>query len=80
MTFGASAEFLAQAFRVAGVEVLARPTLETAVDAAFERLEPGGELLFSPACASFDGFLNFRERALAFRAALGAAAQAAAAR
>ena len=38
-----------------------------------ERMEPladGEELLFSPACASFDAFLNFKERAAAFRAAL----------
>jgi UDP-N-acetylmuramoylalanine-D-glutamate ligase len=33
-------------------------------------MEPGEELLFSPACASFDAHLNFRERALAFQAAL----------
>ena len=44
--------------------------LERAVAIAFERMEPGAELLFSPACASFDAYLNFRERALAFRRAL----------
>jgi UDP-N-acetylmuramoylalanine-D-glutamate ligase len=30
----------------------------------------GEALLFSPAAASFDAYLNFRERALAFRRAL----------
>ena len=29
-----------------------------------------GPVLFSPACASFDAYANFRARALAFRAAL----------
>jgi UDP-N-acetylmuramoylalanine-D-glutamate ligase len=33
-------------------------------------MEPGEELLFSPACASFDAYRNFRDRALAFRRAL----------
>lgn len=33
---------------------------------------PGTPLvLLSPACASFDGYPNFRARALAFREALG---------
>jgi UDP-N-acetylmuramoylalanine-D-glutamate ligase len=35
-------------------------------------MAPGEALLFSPACASFDAHRNFRERALAFRAALPA--------
>jgi UDP-N-acetylmuramoylalanine-D-glutamate ligase len=33
-------------------------------------MEPGEELLFSPAAASFDAYLNFKERALAFQRAL----------
>jgi UDP-N-acetylmuramoylalanine-D-glutamate ligase len=34
---------------------------------AWSELEPSESLLFSPACASFDEFLNFRDRALRFR-------------
>jgi UDP-N-acetylmuramoylalanine--D-glutamate ligase len=70
VVFGASAEHFARAFRSAGIEVHATPTLEAAVEAAFGAMEEGEELLFSPAAASFDAFLNFRERALAFRRAL----------
>jgi UDP-N-acetylmuramoylalanine-D-glutamate ligase len=41
-----------------------------AVDTAFRHLREGETLLFSPAAASFDQYLNFEERALAFRQAL----------
>jgi UDP-N-acetylmuramoylalanine--D-glutamate ligase len=70
VTFGSASAFLAGAFRAAGFEVHETPTVESAVAAAFEHMRAGEELLFSPACASFDQYLNFRERALAFRRAL----------
>jgi UDP-N-acetylmuramoylalanine-D-glutamate ligase len=35
-------------------------------------MQPGEDLLFSPACASYDAYKNFKERALDFRAALPA--------
>ena len=61
--FGASAgEFEAGA---------AGTTLEEALERAVAALNNGGCLLFSPACASFDGYANFQERAQAFRSALG---------
>lgn len=67
VTFGASAEPLAEALRAAGVEVLAVRELAAAVEALWQRLEPGEPVLFSPACASFDAFRNFGDRARHFR-------------
>lgn len=67
VTFGGSSEALAAAFRAAGVPVAATPTLRAGVARAWNELRPGETLLFSPACASFDEFLNFRDRALRFR-------------
>lgn len=52
----------ARVTRVAGVAEAAREALA--------RTPVGGALLFSPACASFDAHANFKERALAFAAAL----------
>ena len=70
ITFGASATQLASAFAAAGADVLAVATLEQAVEAAFAAMQGGEQLLFSPACASFDAYRNFKDRAAAFRAAL----------
>jgi UDP-N-acetylmuramoylalanine--D-glutamate ligase len=70
IAFGASALSLAQEFERGGVPALAQDSVEQAVDAAFEHMEPGDALLFSPACASFDAYRNFQDRARAFRAAL----------
>jgi UDP-N-acetylmuramoylalanine--D-glutamate ligase len=70
IAFGASAEFLASAFRAARVDTRMARTVEEAVELAFGAMRPGEELLFSPACASFDAYRNFKDRALAFRAAL----------
>jgi UDP-N-acetylmuramoylalanine--D-glutamate ligase len=68
--FGKDGALLAAAFRAAGIEALAVTTVEEAVGEAFRRLEDGAEVLFSPACASYDQYLNFQERAHAFRKAL----------
>lgn len=67
VAFGAAGPELAAALGD-GVEVVA--TVEEAAALGLERTPPGGTLLFSPACASFDAYPNFRARALAFRAAL----------
>jgi len=69
ITFGASGAELAAAFRKAGAETVPAGTLEQALARAFEGAE-GATVLFSPACSSFDAYLNFQARALAFRAAL----------
>ena len=70
LTFGADRDRLADHFHRAGVEARAHRSLGEAVAGAFRALRPGEALLFSPACASFDAYRNFKERADAFRAAL----------
>jgi len=45
-------------------------TLEEAVQAARARTEPGGVVLLSPGCASYDMFRNFEERGARFEAAV----------
>ena len=70
VTFGAAAELLAGALAARGVRTVAAATLEEGVHLALRHTPAGGELLFSPACSSFDAYSNFHERALAFRAAL----------
>lgn len=47
-------------------------TLESAVRVAGALARPGDVVLFSPACASFDMFRNYRERGRAFRSAVEA--------
>ncbi len=68
--FGFAVESFPGPLRAAGLECFDAPRLEDLLECAFERMAPGEELLFSPACASFDGYLNFSDRALAFQAAL----------
>lgn len=67
VTFGGSCDVLADALRAAGVEVLAVRELSAAVEQLWARLEPGESVLFSPACASFDAYRNFGDRARHFR-------------
>jgi UDP-N-acetylmuramoylalanine--D-glutamate ligase len=47
-------------------------TLEGAVDLAHELTAPGGVVLFSPACSSFDMFKDYLERANCFKGAVHA--------
>jgi UDP-N-acetylmuramoylalanine--D-glutamate ligase len=70
LAFGEAAPRLASELGRAGARAHACATLAEAVQAAFLHSRPGDELLFSPACASFDAYGNFRERAQAFRALL----------
>lgn len=70
VAFGEAAPAFAAAFRAGGIEVHTAPTVPAAVEVAFRHLAEGDYLLFSPAAASFDGYLNFQERALDFRRAL----------
>ena len=48
-------------------------SLEEAVEIARQVTRPGGVVLFSPACSSFDMFKNYEERAERFKAAVRAA-------
>ncbi len=68
--FGAAGETFRAAYAKAGLSACAVGTVEDAVREAYARARDGDEILFSPACASFDQYRNFRDRALAFRAAL----------
>jgi UDP-N-acetylmuramoylalanine--D-glutamate ligase len=52
------------------VEAEELPDVPRAVTRAFERATEGQAILFSPACASFDAYLNFEQRALHFRSCL----------
>lgn len=70
VAFGSARDLFAQAYRAAGFEAHAAATVEEAVAIAFAHLSAGETLLFSPACASFDAYLNFQDRAQAFRKAL----------
>jgi UDP-N-acetylmuramoylalanine--D-glutamate ligase len=70
VTFGHSGAELARAFRGGGVDVHEGGALGDAVRLAYRHMQAEEALLFSPACASFDAYLNFAERAAAFRAAL----------
>jgi UDP-N-acetylmuramoylalanine--D-glutamate ligase len=67
VSFGKDADLLRTAFQSRGIQARAVETVHEAVDAAFAALEPGAELLFSPACASYDQYKNFEERARDFR-------------
>lgn len=42
-------------------------SLDAAVQAAYELAEPGGIVLFSPACKSFDMFVNYEHRGEVFK-------------
>jgi len=70
VTFGSAARLFADAYTTGGFEAHATATVEEAVARAFELARPGEHLLFSPACASFDQYLNFQDRAMAFRRAV----------
>ncbi len=70
VAFGAGGPAFAEAFLAGGIETHTVTSVPDAVDTAFRHLREGETLLFSPAAASFDQYLNFEERALAFRQAL----------
>ncbi|MEW6072796.1 MAG: UDP-N-acetylmuramoyl-L-alanine--D-glutamate ligase [Planctomycetota bacterium] len=70
IAFGEAREALRAALGPAGVAVSTTPGVAEAVAEAFRRTGSGDEILFSPACSSFDAYPNFRARAEAFRRAL----------
>lgn len=65
---------IAAALTVAGIAVSAAPTMQAAIDAARAHAGPGGIVLLSPACASFDMFDNYEHRGDVFKRLVGALA------
>ena len=65
---GGTAQRLADAIRAAGGDPLVAGTLPEAFAAARTAVPPGGTVLLSPACASFDQFQGFEDRGERFRA------------
>jgi len=77
VTIGQDGPKIAAVAAVAGVATVAAESMGDAVRLAYQRaIENGGHgvVLMSPACASFDMFANYVERAQAFRRAVEALA------
>lgn len=69
--FGEAKEKLAEAARSAGIEsIILTENVETAVPLAYEVSQPGEAILLSPACASWDQYLNFEVRGDKYMAAV----------
>ena len=67
-TLGATGRSLAEAVRGGHAEYC--ETVDRAVTRALARMKTGDVLLLSPGCASWDQFENYRQRGMAFRAAV----------
>ncbi len=63
---GEAAERMEKTFKGA-TRILRVESVEEAVKEAIQNARPGGEILFSPACSSFDMFSGFEERGHAFK-------------
>lgn len=70
--FGAAANDLRDTFRGPGGPLSTHSTLAEAISAAWASCGKNQTLLFSPACASFDAFTNFKARAQFFLDQIGA--------
>jgi UDP-N-acetylmuramoylalanine--D-glutamate ligase len=66
VAIGESRQKIADAFRGI-VTVLPAGSLSEAVDLARQNARPGGSVLFSPACSSFDMFRDFEDRGRQFK-------------
>lgn len=66
VAIGESREKITDAFRGI-VTVFPAASLEEAVDLARRNARPGGSVLFSPACSSFDMFRDFEDRGRQFK-------------
>lgn len=66
VAIGESRQKIADAFREI-VRVLPAGSLGEAVDLARQAAQPGGSVLFSPACSSFDMFTDFEDRGRQFK-------------
>ena len=70
LLIGCDAPRIAAALATAGVPLENCATLEDAVGAAARAARPGDAVLLSPACASFDMFLDYRHRGEVFARAV----------
>lgn len=66
VTFGEAGAQIAEELASEGIACNARETLEEAVALAREEARPGDAILLSPGCASFDAFVDFEARGVAF--------------
>ncbi len=63
---GRDGDKIAAALEVSGVAIVHAASMHDAVRAGFTLAQPGGVVLLSPACASFDMFRNYEHRAEVF--------------
>jgi len=63
---GKSKENIAKVFKNI-VDVIIKETLEEAVECALKNAKSGEKILFSPACASFDMFKDYKDRGKQFK-------------
>ncbi len=71
---GRDAKLIAESIITAGLPVFYANSMENAVSLSFEHARAGDAVLMSPACASFDMFKNYIDRAEIYRAAVAAIA------
>lgn len=75
LLIGAAAQLIASHLAGLGtykrVELLQAGTMQTAVEEAWRRAEPGDTLLLAPACASFDQFRGYEHRGRVFKELVG---------
>jgi len=72
LVFGAARDAIADALGAGHVPVERATSLEDAVAAASRCARAGDTVLLAPACASFDMFVDYKDRGRAFRAAVAA--------
>jgi UDP-N-acetylmuramoylalanine--D-glutamate ligase len=75
ITIGRDGHLIGQVAQAAGIKTIAAENMDQAVQLAFDQAVAGQAVMLSPACASFDMFKNYRDRAQAFIAAVNSLAE-----